>query len=305
MDGAGLLDVVPADHDPADVADPALQPRHLPDRHVPVLHPGLHDDQRPGRPEQRDAVHQPRLLYREAFAFSHMGYGAAIAWLLFVIVLVLTLALFALRPEARLLRRRRAMSDGRRHPAARVQPTAARSPGATASYLGKASITMFALLIISAPSCCRCCTWSRRRSSSRARARRRARRSIRPSPLTGTYQGEQYPIYAVPIDGTTKQLMLIEKGRESSIVVDPNDPTATPIEWQGRWRTLEQAWTFAPLVDNFTTGVEPARTSRCCCGTRSAIAMLSTLGGGRVVDARRLRLRPLPVPGQEHRCSSS
>jgi ABC-type sugar transport system permease subunit len=34
-------------------------------------------------------------LFREAFVFSRMGYGAAIAWLLFVIVLLLTLALFA------------------------------------------------------------------------------------------------------------------------------------------------------------------------------------------------------------------
>jgi multiple sugar transport system permease protein len=34
-------------------------------------------------------------LFREAFRFSRMGYGAAIAWLLFAIVLVLTLLLFA------------------------------------------------------------------------------------------------------------------------------------------------------------------------------------------------------------------
>jgi multiple sugar transport system permease protein len=34
-------------------------------------------------------------LFREAFQFNRMGYGAAIAWLLFVIVLVLTLGLFA------------------------------------------------------------------------------------------------------------------------------------------------------------------------------------------------------------------
>ena len=34
-------------------------------------------------------------LYREAFVFNRMGYGAAIAWLLFVIVLILTVALFA------------------------------------------------------------------------------------------------------------------------------------------------------------------------------------------------------------------
>jgi multiple sugar transport system permease protein len=33
-------------------------------------------------------------LFREAFAFNHMGYGAAIAWLLFLVVLVLTLLLF-------------------------------------------------------------------------------------------------------------------------------------------------------------------------------------------------------------------
>ena len=34
------------------------------------------------------------VLFREGFVFNHMGYAAAIAWLLFVIVLVLTLALF-------------------------------------------------------------------------------------------------------------------------------------------------------------------------------------------------------------------
>jgi multiple sugar transport system permease protein len=35
-------------------------------------------------------------LYREAFNFGKMGYGAAIAWLLFAIVLGLTIVLFAL-----------------------------------------------------------------------------------------------------------------------------------------------------------------------------------------------------------------
>jgi len=35
-------------------------------------------------------------LYREGFAFFHMGYASALAWLLFGIVLVLTLALFRL-----------------------------------------------------------------------------------------------------------------------------------------------------------------------------------------------------------------
>ena len=34
------------------------------------------------------------VLFREGFVFNHMGYAAAIAWLLFVIVLVLTILLF-------------------------------------------------------------------------------------------------------------------------------------------------------------------------------------------------------------------
>jgi multiple sugar transport system permease protein len=35
------------------------------------------------------------VLFREGFVFNHMGYAAAIAWILFVVVLVLTLVLFA------------------------------------------------------------------------------------------------------------------------------------------------------------------------------------------------------------------
>jgi multiple sugar transport system permease protein len=35
------------------------------------------------------------VLFREGFVFNHMGYAAAIGWLLFVIVLVLTVLLFA------------------------------------------------------------------------------------------------------------------------------------------------------------------------------------------------------------------
>src|SRR6478735_10457257 len=34
------------------------------------------------------------VLYREGFVFNHMGYAAAIAWLLFVVVLLLTIGLF-------------------------------------------------------------------------------------------------------------------------------------------------------------------------------------------------------------------
>jgi multiple sugar transport system permease protein len=98
------------------------------------------------------------------------------------------------------------------------------------------------------------------------------------APLTAEYQGETYPIYTVPFeDGTTRQLILVEKGRESSVFIDPADPTATPIDWVGRWRTLEQAWTFQPQVDNFTTAWNQLDFPRLLRNT-VAIATLSTIG---------------------------
>lgn len=96
-------------------------------------------------------------------------------------------------------------------------------------------------------------------------------------PLTGTFEGEEFPIYTVEIDGTERQLMLIDAGRESSIFVDPSDPSATPIEWQGRWRTLEQAWQFSPLIENYTTVWNQLNFPRLLFNT-AGIALLSTIG---------------------------
>ncbi len=59
--------------------------------------------------------------------------------------------------------------------------------------------------------------------------------------------------------------------------VDPADPTGTPIEWEGRWRTLEQAWTFQPEVENFTTAWNQLDFPRLLRNT-VAIATLSTIG---------------------------
>jgi len=98
------------------------------------------------------------------------------------------------------------------------------------------------------------------------------------TPQTAEYQGEQLPLYTVPMpDGTTRSLILTEPGRESSVFVDPNDPAHTPIEWQGRWRTLEQSWQFAPLVDNFTTAWTQLDFPRLLRNT-FGIAALSTIG---------------------------
>ena len=97
-------------------------------------------------------------LFREAFVFSRMGYGAAIAWLLFAIVLVLTAA--CSRSPASASTTRAATDEG--SAAARPANCADRdrSPIARSyrKFLVRRSITMFAVIIVGA-TCRRCCTW--------------------------------------------------------------------------------------------------------------------------------------------------
>ncbi|PRY56842.1 carbohydrate ABC transporter permease [Glycomyces artemisiae] len=73
------------------------------------------------------------------------------------------------------------------------------------------------------------------------------------SALTFDYEGETHDVYAVPMpDGSTRDLALIEPGRESSVFIDPDDPEAGPIEWDGRWRTLDRVTGLDPQWGNFT-----------------------------------------------------
>ncbi len=97
-------------------------------------------------------------------------------------------------------------------------------------------------------------------------------------PQTATWNGEEYPLYSVPMpDGTTRSLILVDPGRETSTFVDPTDPAGTEIVWEGRWRTLEQAWVFSPEIDNFTTAWDQLDFPRLLRNT-FGIAILSTLG---------------------------
>ncbi|HEU4674270.1 MAG TPA: carbohydrate ABC transporter permease [Candidatus Limnocylindrales bacterium] len=143
-------------------------------------------------------------------------------------------------------------------------------------YLGRAGLTMVALVVVSAyllPLLYMVTTAFQQPGQSATPGA-----PVYPAaPMTGTYQGEEYAIYSVPIDGSVRQLMLLEPGRESSIFVDPNDPSGSPIEWQGHWRTLEQAWRFAPLVENFTTAWNQLNFPRLLLNT-AGIAILSTIG---------------------------
>lgn len=57
---------------------------------------------------------------------------------------------------------------------------------------------------------------------------------------TFDYDGESYELLLVPLsDGTTRELALVRKGRSNSSFMDPANPDAPLIEWEGNWRQLE------------------------------------------------------------------
>jgi multiple sugar transport system permease protein len=68
---------------------------------------------------------------------------------------------------------------------------------------------------------------------------------------TFNYEGTDYPVYSVPIDGTTRELALVDKKRNESQFIDPANPGAGLIVWEGKWQQLEQVSHFDPYFGNF------------------------------------------------------
>ena len=84
----GPLGEVPPHHRAAADADPLLPPDHGHHRRRPDLRPGRCSS---GLPRENFLN---VYLYTQGFTFFNMGYASAIAWVMFVIILVLTLAVF-------------------------------------------------------------------------------------------------------------------------------------------------------------------------------------------------------------------
>jgi len=67
------------------------------------------------------------------------------------------------------------------------------------------------------------------------------------------YQGDEYEVYNVPIEGEIRQLALVAPGRTSSEFVDPKNPEAGLITWEGNWRQLVGVYEFHATWENFGT----------------------------------------------------
>ena len=76
------------------------------------------------------------------------------------------------------------------------------------------------------------------------------------SPKTIEYEGETLEIYRVPIGDRARELAAVKKTRTISWFIDPEDPAAGQIEWEGNWRQLEAVYFPDPKWENFTTAWE-------------------------------------------------
>jgi len=65
------------------------------------------------------------------------------------------------------------------------------------------------------------------------------------------YADEEYPVYRVPTKEGERELALIKPGRSVSEFIDPDNPEAGRISWEGSWRTLPGAYRFHATLENF------------------------------------------------------
>jgi len=80
------------------------------------------------------------------------------------------------------------------------------------------------------------------------------------SPGSFEYEGEALDILTVPLpDGSERELAMLQPGRQISQFIDPADPGAGPIEWEGNWRVLASSYELDPQWQNFPRAWENMR----------------------------------------------
>jgi multiple sugar transport system permease protein len=92
-----------------------------------------------------------------------------------------------------------------------------------------------------------------------------------------TYDGEEYPVYNVPIGDELRELALVERGRTSSEFIDPQAPEAGLIPWEGSWRQLVGVYEFHMTWGNFELMFNTIKISQLLRNTL-LIAFISEIG---------------------------
>ncbi|WP_370324986.1 carbohydrate ABC transporter permease [Euzebya sp.] len=81
------------------------------------------------------------------------------------------------------------------------------------------------------------------------------------APGTFAWEGEEHEVFQVPVptaDGgeELRELALVRPGRQVSEFIDPADPAAGPVEWEGNWRQLVPDYDWAPQTSNYAAAWE-------------------------------------------------
>jgi len=69
--------------------------------------------------------------------------------------------------------------------------------------------------------------------------------------LSIEYDGKERFIYDVPFDNGNRNLALVKPGRQASEFIDPQNPEAGLVEWEGNWRKLIGVYEFQMTLENF------------------------------------------------------
>ena len=69
--------------------------------------------------------------------------------------------------------------------------------------------------------------------------------------VTFNYEGKDRIVYQVPTAAGVKHWALYKPSRRSSEFIDPENPRAGPIHWEGQWRRLKAVYKFQPTLENF------------------------------------------------------
>ncbi|KAA3664806.1 MAG: carbohydrate ABC transporter permease [Chloroflexi bacterium] len=98
------------------------------------------------------------------------------------------------------------------------------------------------------------------------------------SEATYHYEDEDYSLYQVPQpDGSVETWALVKKGRENSQFINPNNPEAGLIEWEGRWRALEPSLHADAQWGNYLEAWKAIEFPKLF-GNTFAIAILGVIG---------------------------
>lgn len=116
-------------------------------------------------------------------------------------------------------------------------------------------------------------------------------------PMTYNYEGKEYPVVEVPTESGIQELALVKKGRQSSEFIDPNNPDAGLIEWQGSWRTLKEVQEFSPYFENYPIAWEEANFPRMFVNTL-VIAVAGMVGTLLSCISVAYAFARFPIPGK-------